>query len=234
MAWGDYEKWSFSIVRDVLAHFEFLLLCVVFSLRRRALEVGSGTGIQSCFVSYFGVEVVSIDLSRKVVKMASTVSRYYGAKNLSFVVADACHLPFRDHVYAACFSQGLLEHLDNETIGCIASEGIRVVTRMLLFSVPSNNFPQRDFGDERLMNPWQWKSVFSRFNAKVGYYKLDFESFKNSILSMKIPKPWHVLIQVRTWKPKHLIFKEQITELHANPSDLTHNLDERNSQRIGP
>ena len=115
MSWSEYEKWSFSIIKDVLAHIQFLLYCIQFGFKKKTLEIGSGTGLQSCFISYFGINVISIDRDRRVAKMASYVSRYYGSKDVSFVVADARFLPFRKGTFGLSFSQGLLEHLDNKT-----------------------------------------------------------------------------------------------------------------------
>jgi ubiquinone/menaquinone biosynthesis C-methylase UbiE len=92
MSWSEYEKWSFSIIKDVLAHLQFLSYCILFGLNKKTLEIGSGTGLQSCFISYFGIEVISIDCDAKVAKMASKVSRYYNSK-MYFVVADARYLP---------------------------------------------------------------------------------------------------------------------------------------------
>ena len=194
MAWSEYRKWSLSLIRDVLAHLEYLL-CIIVGFRWKALEIGCGTGLHSCFISYFGIEVISIDVNLKVVKMASSNSRHYKAKNVSFVVADARNLPFKDEVFNVCFSQGLLEHFDNRTIKDVILEASRVAER-ILFSVPSINYPRQDFGNERLLNPWQWKALLSEFDAKVRYYKLDLQSIKNSLLSWKIPKPWHILIEI--------------------------------------
>lgn len=195
-AWSEY-KWSLSLVRDVLAHLEFLL-CVIVSFRGfrgRALEIGSGTGLHSCFISYFGVEVVSIDINQKVVKMAFSNARYYKAKNVSFVVADACNLPFKDKVFNVCFSQGLLEHFSDSMIKNVILESSRVAER-LIFSVPSINYPTQDFGNERLLNPRQWEALLSEFGAKVRYYRLDLQAIKNSLLIGKAPKPWHILIKI--------------------------------------
>ena len=198
MSWSEYEKWSFSIIKDVLAHLQFLLYCILFGINKKTLEIGSGTGLQSCFVSYFGIEVISIDRDARVAKMASNVSRYYNSKDVSFVVADARYLPFREKTFGLSFSQGLLEHLDNKTIVEIVSEAEYAVNGKILFSVPSVNFPEQDFGNERLLYPWQWKSILAPFNAQASYYRFDFQSFKNSIVKGKIPKPWHIQIDIST------------------------------------
>jgi hypothetical protein len=128
--------------------------------------------------------------------MASIVSRYYNSKDVSFVVADARFLPFREKTFGLSFSQGLLEHLDDKTIVGIVSETGNAVNGKMLFSVPSNNFPEQDFGNERLLYPWQWKSILASFNVRAGYYKFDFQSFKSSILNRKIPRPWHIQIEI--------------------------------------
>jgi SAM-dependent methyltransferase len=198
MSWSEYEKWSFSITKDVLAHLLFLLNCILFGLNKKTLEIGSGTGLQSCFVSYFGIEVISIDRDTRVAKMASKVSKYYHAKDVSFIIADACHLPFREKTFGLSFSQGLLEHLDDKTIVEIASEASYAVNGKILFSIPSNYFPEHDFGNERLLYPWEWKVILQQFNVQAGYYKFDFQSFKNSIMTGKIPKPWHIQITIST------------------------------------
>ena len=196
MSWSEYEKWSFSIIKDVLAHIQFLLYCILFGFKKKTLEIGSGTGLQSCFISYFGIEVISIDRDRRVAKMASYVSRYYGSKNVSFVVADARFLPFRKGTFGLSFSQGLLEHLDNKTIIEIVSEARNVVCGRILFSVPSVNFPEQDFGNERLLYPSEWKTMLAQFHANANYYLFDFQSFKNSFLKGRVPKPWHIQITI--------------------------------------
>ena len=196
MSWSEYEKWSFSIIKDVLAHLQFLLYCILFGINKKTLEIGSGTGLQSCFISYFGIEVISIDRDSRVAKMASIVSKYYNSKDVSFVVADARYLPFREKTFGLSFSQGLLEHLDNKTIVEIVSEAEYAVNGKILFSVPSVNFPEQDFGNERLLYTWEWKSILAPFNVRAGYYKFDFQSFKSSILTRKIPRPWHIQIEI--------------------------------------
>jgi 2-polyprenyl-3-methyl-5-hydroxy-6-metoxy-1,4-benzoquinol methylase len=198
MSWSEYEKWSFSIVKDVFAHFQFLFYSILLSVNRKALEIGSGTGLQSCFVSYFGIEVVSIDRDARIAKMAKEVSGYYHARDVSYLVADARYLPFKAKSFSVSFSQGLLEHLDNRTVIRIVSEAKQAVRGKLIFSVPSINFPERDFGNERLLYPSDWKIILAQFDGAASYYWFDFQSFKNSFFCMHIPKPWHVQISIST------------------------------------
>lgn len=196
MSWSEYEKWSFSLTKDVLAHLQFLVCCLVFGFSRRLLEVGSGTGLQSTFLSYFGGEVVSVDLYRQVARMARDVSRYYKGREVAFVVADARFLPFKADSFGLCFSQGLLEHLSDRTIVDIVCEAKRVALDKLLFSVPSANFPEQDFGDERLMFPYQWRVILSQFGARVHYYFFDFQALKCMFVNRRMCRPWHIQIEI--------------------------------------
>jgi SAM-dependent methyltransferase len=198
VTWSEYGKWSLSLIRNVLAHLEYLLY-ISLGFRSSALEIGCGTGLHSCFVSHFGVDVTSIDVDCKVVKMASILSHHYKAKNVNLVVADARNLPFKDALFNVCFSQGLLEHFDNRNIIEIISEASRVAER-ILFSVPSINYPRQDFGNERLLNAFQWKDLLSKFDVKVRYYRVDLQSIKESLLSWKVLRPWHLLIDIKGGK----------------------------------
>jgi SAM-dependent methyltransferase len=111
MTWSEYDKWSFSLVRDVLAHLEYLLNVLILSFRGKALEIGCGTGLHSCFISYFSIKVTSIDVDKKVIKLASKISHIIRGKDLNFVVADARNLPFRDKVFKVFFHKDYLSIL---------------------------------------------------------------------------------------------------------------------------
>jgi SAM-dependent methyltransferase len=198
--WASYRKWSLSLARDVLAHLEFLLLSLI-TLPRRALEIGTGTGLHSVFISYFGVQVIAIDQDKKVIKMALTNVHRYKAKDVIFVVADALYLPFRNQVFDLCFSQGLLEHFDDNTIRNIVSETLRAAQK-IMFSVPSVNYPTHDLGNERLLTPYRWSKILTKFDAKARYYVLDLQLIKNSLLHRKVSKPWHILIRISYKKAK--------------------------------
>jgi len=62
----------------------------------KILDVATGTGGQAFAFAKRGYNVVGIDLSEDMVKVASSLNKY---ENLKFRVADAANLPFEDNYY---------------------------------------------------------------------------------------------------------------------------------------
>jgi SAM-dependent methyltransferase len=124
----------------------------------RALEVGVGSGTMSLFVGTRGVEVVGVDDDARIVERARDRAR--AVTTVSYVVGDAFRLTslFPAGSFDVAFSQGFFEHFDDEQIRDLTRQQL-TVARRVLFSVPSDQYPRQDFGNERLMSPAQWESV---------------------------------------------------------------------------
>jgi SAM-dependent methyltransferase len=138
--------------------------------RMKVLEVGVGTGSMSIFLSWLGYEVVGIDNNKKVLEQAKrNVKRFNGKVKL--VLCDAFFLSekFGDE-FDVAFSQGLLEHFNDEEISSLVDEQLKVA-KTVYFSVPSYFYPQQDFGNERLMTVEEWKTILKKFNLNfIDYY----------------------------------------------------------------
>jgi SAM-dependent methyltransferase len=160
------------------------------------LEAGCGTARDSIFLSYFSELCVAVDLNKDVVIKAKKNKLKFGGQ-AEFVVADAFSPPFKDKSFDVCFSQGLLEHFKPYEVSKIMSTLSRVCKQMI-HSVPSNYYPSKDFGDERLLDPVSWQKLLREYgiNSRANYYHLDLQGFKNQALSFKAIKPWHILIRV--------------------------------------
>jgi len=65
----------------------------------RILDVATGTGGQAFAFARKGYDVVGVDLSEDMVKVANSLNRY---KNLKFRVADATSLPFENNYFDVC------------------------------------------------------------------------------------------------------------------------------------
>ena len=145
------------------------LLIEVVSNGRNILEVATGTGNLSIFLSHFGHNVVSVDNNDGVLKMAQ-----HNCANIKgeviFKKTDAFNLPFKDDSFDVSFSQGFVEHFADDDIRKLVEEQLRV-SRNVLLSVPSFWYPIQDFGDERLMKKEDWMKILSDFKLeKVSYY----------------------------------------------------------------
>lgn len=168
-----------------------LSISTIEHLPKSALEVGAGTGFHSCFISYFRINVVALDINRGVIEIARRNENHFGGK-VSFVVASAFNLPFKDNCFDVCLSQGLLEHFGNNSI-CAFLEGLLRVGYRITLSGPSNYYPRKDLGDERLLTPTTWSKLISKcdmpecktFRVKARYY-LGLNVFGRSSLSKLI------------------------------------------------
>ena len=171
MDWGQYyDQRPLSLERcinDIWDHKPFLV-DVAFS-GRNILEVGTGTGNLSTFLSHLGHNVVSIDNNDHILKLAQHNNTTLKGR-VVFVKADAFNLPFDDDSFDVCFSQGFFEHFTDSAIRKLLEEQLRV-SEEALFSVPSPWYPGQDFGDERLIKKEDWLRILSKFKLeKASYY----------------------------------------------------------------
>ena len=116
-----------------------LSISTIEHLPKSALEVGAGTGFHSCFISYFRINVVALDINRGVIEIARRNENHFGGK-VSFVVASAFNLPFKDNCFDVCLSQGLLEHFGNNSI-CAFLEGLLRVGYRITLSARAKSHP---------------------------------------------------------------------------------------------
>lgn len=166
-SWEAYyapELTWYRHMRNVLHH-----LPMFRALRRlqprRVLEVGAGTGSHSIFLSYFGCQAVSVDLSADLIERCV---RHNGRLrgNARFAAMDAFHLGFRDGAFDAVFSQGFFEHFSDEQIEALLAEQSRVARHVVL-SVPNRRYDVQDFGDERLLAKEEWETMLSRLGYRL-------------------------------------------------------------------
>jgi len=107
------------------------LLIEVASSGRNILEVATGTGNLSIFLSQLGYNVVSVDNNDGVLKMAQHNSANIKGE-VTFKKADAFNLPFNDNSFDICFSQGFFEHFADDDIRKLLREQLRVSRKVVL------------------------------------------------------------------------------------------------------
>jgi len=161
--WNEYYD-EFTI-KDLFGNLygqkEFANELVSLPRASKILEVGTGSGTFSILLSWLGFSITSIDLDPKVIEQAEANAEKFNAK-ITFQIADTFKLPFPNDSFDVIFHQGLLEHFNNEDIRRILNEQLRVAKRVI-FSVPNNLYPRRDFGNERLMDKSTWENILSQY-----------------------------------------------------------------------
>ena len=178
--WGKFYSKSYDLdylIRNVSCHREMFDL-VYEEKPKKILEVGSGTGSMSTFLSYLGYEVISLDNDSKVLSKAKNLARKLNGK-VKFILNDAFNIPFGDNYFDLVFHQGLLEHFSDAHIYKLLDEQLRVAKAIVL-SVPNNLHGHQDFGDERLLPNSFWdKLLKSRYKLLVS---LSYNSVERKVL----------------------------------------------------
>jgi len=133
MEWEQYYKEKpLSLERYINNIWEHKpLLIEVVSSGRNILEVATGTGNLSIFLSQLGYNVVSVDNNDGVLKMAQHNSANIKGE-VTFKKADAFNLPFDDDSFDVCFSQGFFEHFVDDDIRELLREPLRVSRKVVL------------------------------------------------------------------------------------------------------
>lgn len=173
-SWGHFyaDSGSPDYYRDhVEIHREFLDE-VLAAKPRRLLEAGCGSGIMSVYFSKQKIACTAIDRDSGVLAKARESSAKLGG-NVKFNEGDIFRLAFSDGAFDAVFSQGVLEHFDDDSIRRAAKESLRVAPRAWV-SVPSGFYNHKDFGDERLLSDKEWAKILSpvaRVRAKPYFFR---------------------------------------------------------------
>lgn len=167
MNWNEYYQNPLTItglLSNLYGQKEFISTIVEIS-PKSIIEIGTGSGGMSIFLSWLGFSVEGVDIDPKVVAKATAEAQRLNS-SAKFIVADAFHLPHPDGSFDLAFHQGLLEHFTDQEIYQLLDEQLRVARRVV-FSVPNSYYPRRDYGNERLMTKAQWESILSRYQVSL-------------------------------------------------------------------
>jgi len=197
-SWDEFyssPKTFSDMVRWAATHQRMVTTLAEFS---RVLEVGTGTGMLSAFLSRFCNLTASLDSDRTVIRVAQAFITETEAK-VTLVQGDAFAMPFGDSSFEAAFSQGLLEHFSDADIVALVAEQLRVAP-VAIASIPSLFYPHAwkfgpgVVGNERFMKLRRWQRILSDFRVD-GLYYADFKVA--TLAGVTVPWPAHILLQIR-------------------------------------
>jgi len=165
-SWYDFiNKQKRIFIDKVLSQTELLSAIRYYTpLGSKILEVGCGTGLISMLLSQV-YEVTATDVNREIVKQAKKNADTHSFK-LNFKIVSVFNLPYKYQSFHTVFSQGLLEHFeDNEIIQALKEQ--KRVGKIVIFDVPTKNFGKHPFGDERLLSVSYWKRLVSKSGLRI-------------------------------------------------------------------
>lgn len=205
--WGDfYTKRKINIGRFLnnLASHKELFESILKDSPRKILEVGSGSGAMCTFLSWLGLDVVSIDNDNKVLVDSENFTKSWNGKcEYKFADAFNLHSYFGVDEFDISFSQGFFEHYSDEQIVHLIDEQL-IVSKTVLFSVPSYYYRRLDFGNERLMREDDWRGILSKYkNISIKYYHPKLRGIKVLIMDL-VTQPWRLFPWVQ---PEHLLIE---------------------------
>ena len=166
--WIDYFKRT-TILSNYFYYRRTLLKKVLRYSREEALilEVGTGTGWSSVSLAMAKRHVMALDIDIEILRRVKGLAQNLGT-SLDIICADMRMLPFRDDVFRIAFSQGVLEHFDDNTIILAIKEQIRVAP-LLIVDVPTNKAKKQPgaYGDERWLSWKYWKKLLKNVGVKI-------------------------------------------------------------------
>jgi hypothetical protein len=151
------------------------------SPNKKALEIGIGFG--TCFAimnKQFGFKTTGIENDKQMLQIAQRNLASLGDDlHKQIVAATGFNLPFLTKSYSTVYSQGLMEHFEDEQIHNLIEEGLRVAD-FFCFSVPTKNFVLQEhlIGNERLLSKSQWEKIIGKYKiVKSETYSAEEEYF---------------------------------------------------------
>jgi len=131
------------------------------------LEVGAGSGWSSIALAQAKRKIVALDIGLPILRGVRRLAKSLGL-SLETICADMKMLPFKDNAFRIAFSQGLLEHFDDNSIIQGVKEQSRVAS-IVIVEVPTNlsKGKSRAFGNERWLSWKVWKKLLLKAGVKI-------------------------------------------------------------------
>lgn len=84
---------------------------------QRIVEIGCGSGYTACLLAGRGMEAVGVDINARVLDRAKARASKSGvAEKVSFVLADAHHLPFKEGSFDLALGESVLVFCDADRV----------------------------------------------------------------------------------------------------------------------
>ncbi|MFB5191961.1 class I SAM-dependent methyltransferase [Alicyclobacillus fastidiosus] len=160
----------------------------------RVLDVGAGAGHTAFAMAEGAWTVTGIDLTAKMVENATQLAALRKLQNVQFVVGDAVHMPFPDHVFDVVTCRFAAHHFVD------ADASVREMSRVLkpggLLLMVDHIAPE-DAALDTYVNRIDWlrdPSHVREWTAKEWH-----ERFRTAGISSQVAREWDLHLEVSWW-----------------------------------
>ena len=171
-----------------------------YSKRKKIMEAGSGTGIISTYMASLGYDVTEVDIDDKILNLAKDISKKYIKKGEpNFIKKDLLKLDFKSKEFDVIFSNGVLEHFNDDDIKKILKNELEQAS-FVIVGIPTTFFNQNEalYGDERFLKLSYWRKIFKSCNAIIleekSYNYMTFIEKLSSLNKIFKPKPFRIFV----------------------------------------
>lgn len=105
----------------------------------KILDIATGTGSQAFAFAEIGYDVIGIDLSEEMLKVAKKINKY---KNVEFKNADAANIPFQDNYFDVTCISFALHDMPISIREKVLSEMLRVTKKSGIITVVDYILPK--------------------------------------------------------------------------------------------
>lgn len=161
-SWHRYYKKNKGITfSNIFLHWPYLLK--ISSLRpETALEIGCGTADHSIFLSHLlpHLRISLLDYDKNILarlknKLKNNIFKFYLC---DLVNKKSVKINLSNYRFDVIYSQGLMEHFSKINFQKVILN-LLPYTDKFIFSLPSESYPSKDFGDELLRNKKELESI---------------------------------------------------------------------------
>lgn len=194
-------------VKDKIKNKKVLIdLIQKYSINKKIIESGSGTGVLSTYMASLNFDVIGIDIDQNILKLSKKISKNYHSKNKPvFIKKSIFELNYSNNEFDVSFSNGVLEHFSDDEIIKTLKQQMKIA-KYVIFGIPTKYFKQSEamYGDERYMNFSFWRNLVKLSNGIILEEKsMHYMDLKHRLLNFKKyfkPYPYRIFVVTRATK----------------------------------
>lgn len=206
-SWSEYYVGHQHSYSNIVLHYQYLL-AVLVCRPKTLLEIGCGSADHSIFLKKLlpKLKINFLDNDELILgKVKETYSDLVSGAYLADILdsAQVQSIPTFDVI----ISQGLMEHFNDEDFIRII-ENFRGKARKYIFSIPSNNYPTKDFGNEILRSKSEVSSLLNSIPnitySVSGYFDI---GIKTKFVGLSLRKSLIEKLEYMFFSSNHILVK---------------------------